>query len=99
MSFLKKLFAQEDLSQEDKEKHEQMKVEKKAQREREREEKRAEKERQKQLELKQIEKFFGPNPGFTAKTNYAIHKNILIYIEKNLLSLDEKILACDSSRI
>ena len=93
MSFFKKLFAQEDLSPEDKEKHEQMKVEKKAQREREREEKRAEKERQKQLELKQIENFFGPNPGFTAKTNYAIHKNILIYIEKNLLSLDEKILA------
>lgn len=93
MSFLKKLFAQEDFSPEEKEKREQMKVEKKAQREREQEEKRVEKERKKQLELKQIEKFFGPSPGFTAKTNYAIHKNILIYIEKNLLSLDEKILS------
>jgi hypothetical protein len=104
MSFLKKLFAQEDLSPEDNDKREQMKAEKKAQREkeqqqlkqqreREREEKRAEKERQKQLELLQIEKFFGPNPGFSAKTNYAIHKTILIYIERNLLSPDEKILA------
>ena len=104
MSFLKKLFAQEDFSPEDREKLEQEKAEKKAQREKEqqllkqqrekeRDEKRAEKERKKQLELEQIEKFFGPNPGFTTKTNYAIHKSILLYIENNLLSFDEKILA------
>lgn len=82
MSFWKKILGQEDLPPEEKERLEKEKAEKKAQ-----------KEAQKQLELKHIEKFFGPDPGFTAKANYSVYKKTLMYIEDHVLTPGEKVLA------
>ncbi|WP_051428295.1 SHOCT domain-containing protein [Bacillus sp. J33] len=104
MSFFKKLLGQEDLSPEEKERREKQALERKAQkekeyqawkdqREREKAIKKAEKEKQKELELEKVKKFFGPNPGFTAKTNFAIYKKTFEYLENNILTPDEKVLA------
>ncbi|MFZ3591495.1 SHOCT domain-containing protein [Bacillus sp. DJP31] len=104
MSFFKKLFATEDLTPEERERQEKEKAEKKAQkekeyqlyqerREKEKEAKQAEKEKKKELELQRTVKFFGPNPGFTVKTNYTVYKNVLIYLENNVLSPTEEVLS------
>lgn len=104
MSFFKKLLGQEDLSPEEREKREQLALEKKAQKEkelqawqeqraREKAQKLAEKERKQELEQERLKKFFGPNPGFTAKTNFSIYKKAFEYMEKNILNPDEKVLA------
>lgn len=103
MSFFKKFLAREDLTPEQKEKMEKEKAEKKAQKEkqakelreryeREKEAKQAEKERRKQMELEQVVRFFGPNPGFTAKTNYSIYKKTLMYMDQHVFNQEEKIL-------
>lgn len=103
MSIFKKIFSKEELSPEEQAKRELEKAEKQKQKEIKREENRriadeyrAQRQREKEAEqaeeLKKMERFIGPDPGFTKKTFYTAYAQTFNYLN-GLLSNNENVLS------
>lgn len=92
MSFFKKLLNGPELSPEELAEKERIKEEKRIQREAAAIERKESNDAIKIAEQLRIEKFFGPNPGFTMKMNFITYRASFDYIE-NLISSSEEILS------
>lgn len=104
MSFFKKMLGREELTPEEQQKRleesrrkqaekEKVREAAKIEAEKLREERRIEKQRKQAEQLKRVERFFGPNPGFSSKTAYFAYQDTFEYLQDILLSPDENVLA------